>query len=256
MELLFESYSQIDLTENHIRQLHGVLLQHSEKDERHRGHYKTLPNHIEAFDERGASVGVLFETPSPFDTPRLMTTLVGETRAALSVRAHHPLLIVGMFVVRFLAIHPFQDGNGRLARVLTTLLLLRAGYSYVPYSSLERVIEENKDAYYLALRHAQSTLDKDESRLPEWISFFLTCLTKQKESLERRIERERIMAALPALDEQILRFVREHGRLTVAQAVALTGANRNTLKLHLRQLTERGELRLHGKGRTASYEPG
>ena len=136
MELIFESYADIPLTENHIHQLHGVLLKHSDKDVRHRGHYKKLPNHVEAFDEAGRSLGVIFETATPFDTPRLMEELVALTTQAFAEGHHHPLLIVGHFVVRFLAIHPYQDGNGRLSRALTTLLLLRAGYSYVPYSSL------------------------------------------------------------------------------------------------------------------------
>src|SRR5439155_2770082 len=120
--------------------------------------------------------GVIFQTASPFDTPRLMGELIGWTDDALVAGAYHPLLVIAVFAVRFLAVHPFQDGNGRLARVLTTLLLLRTGYAYVPFSSLERVIEENKDEYYRTLRRAQATLDKDESQLGDWIAFFLRCL--------------------------------------------------------------------------------
>jgi Fic family protein len=152
MELIFESFPEIDLTENHIRQLHGILLRHSEKDERHRGHYKTLPNSVEVFDESGNRLGVVFETASPFDTPRLMRELVDWTHHALETGRPHPLLVIGVFILRFLAIHPFQDGNGRLSRALTALLLLRAGYEYVPYCSLEGIIEDNKDTYYLSLR--------------------------------------------------------------------------------------------------------
>ena len=168
MELVFESWRDIPLTENHLQQLHAVLLKYSDKDERHRGHYKQQPNHVEAFDAEGRSLGVVFQTDSPFDTPRLMEELVRWTSDALAAGTHHPLLIVSVFVVRFLAVHPFQDGNGRLARVLTTLLLLRAGYTYVPFSSLERVIEENKDEYYRTLRRAQMFLDQGESQLGGW----------------------------------------------------------------------------------------
>jgi Fic family protein len=156
--------------------------------------------------------------------------------------------------VRFLAIHPFQDGNGRLARALTTLLLLRAGYAYVPYSSLERIVEDNKDDYYRALRRAQSTLDTDESQLADWLTFFLCCLVVQKDVLARKIEREQVMAALPPLDEQLLALVRDHGRLTLAEAERLTGKNRNTLKLHFRQLLATDRLILRGKGRASWYE--
>ena len=168
-------------------------------------------------------------------------------------RSTIPLLVIAVFVVRFLAIHPFQDGNGRLSRVLTTLLLLRAGYGYVPYSSLERVVEENKDGYYRALRKAQTTLDKDESRLGEWIDFFLRCLVQQKDVLVRRIERERLVAPMAPLDEQILQIAREHGRVTMAGAVRLLGANRNTVKVHLRQLVAGGHLVMHGQGKGAWY---
>jgi Fic family protein len=254
MELIFESYREILLSENHIRQLHGVLLKYSEKDARHRGHYKSLPNSVEAFDDDGRSIGVIFETASPFDTPRLMQELVDWTRAALESGQHHPLLIISVFVVRFLAIHPFQDGNGRLSRALSTLLLLRTGYDYVPYSSLERVVEDNKDEYYRTLTRAQFTLDGDESRLHEWVSFFIGCLVKQKKALARKVEMERLMTPLAPLSQELLGIVESHGRITVRQAVELTEANRNTIKRHLRQLVTAGKLVQRGTGRGTWYE--
>lgn len=234
-------------SENTIRQLHGILLEHSDKDERHRGGYKTLPNHVEAFDPDGRSVGIVFETATPFDTPRLMEALVAWTNEALAEHAHHPLLVIAVFVVRFLAIHSFQDGNGRLSRALTTLMMLRAGYRYVPYSSLERIVEDNKDGYYLALRHAQATLDKDESRLVDWITFFVRALHRQKEVLEQKIAQERLMVPLAPLSQKLL-------AITVREAVALTGANRNTIKDHLGELVSAGRLVRRGRGRGTWYE--
>lgn len=253
-KLVFESWHQIPFTENHIKQLHGTLLKFSQRDESHRGEYKKFQNNVEAFDQHGRSVGVIFETASPFDTPRLMEELVAWTQRELDSNGHHPLLVAAVFVVRFLAIHPFQDGNGRLARVLTNLILLRLGYTYMPYSSLERVVEENREQYYRALRSAQGTLDKDESRLVEWVRFFLFCLVEQKNSLSDKVQRERLMSSLSPLDEQLLRFARQHGRLTLTAAQALTKANRNTLKLHLRQLVQGGRLQLLGRGRSSWYE--
>jgi Fic family protein len=254
MELLFESWAEIPLTENHIQQLHRVLLKYSEKDQRHRGRYKTLPTSVEAFDASGRSLGVIFETATPFDTPRLMEELVAWTHAALEAGEHHPLLVIGAFIVRFLAIHPFQDGNGRLSRALTSLLLLRSGYRYVPYSSLERIVEENKDEYYTTLRRAQATLDGDESGLVDWLAFFMQCLVRQKMVLERKLERERAMGPLPRLSDQLLGIVREHGRITVREAAALTGASRNTIKDHLRNLVKAGHLAPRGRGRGTWYE--
>ena len=186
------SHTPMRLTENHIRQLHQTLLRHSDKDERHRGSYKALSNNVVAFDADGQEIGVIFETTSPFDTPREMEALVAWTRKALDEEALHPLLIIAVFVVTFLAIHPFQDGNGRLSRVLTTLLLLRAGYAYVPYASLERVIEENKDLYYKALRRTQTTLKSETPDWEPWVGFFLRSLKRQKDSLAARLDRERI----------------------------------------------------------------
>ena len=253
-KLVFDSWREIPLTENHIKQLHGTLLKFSDRDEHHRGNYKTTINNVEAFDEHGRSVGVIFETATPFDTPRLMEELVAWTKRELEGDRHHPLLVVGVFDVRFLAIHPFQDGNGRLARVLTNLLLLRTGYTYMAYSSLERVIEENREQYYRALRSAQGTLDKDESHLMDWLRFFLLCLAQQKHSLAEKLQRERLMSSLSAFDEQLVQLARQHGRLTLNAALALTKANRNTLKLHLRQLVKAGRLQLLGRGRSSWYE--
>jgi len=255
MEMIFASWNEISLTENHIKQFHGVLLKHSQKDERHRGDYKKHPNSVEAFDADGKSLGVIFETATPFDTPRLMEELVEWTREARDAREYHPLLVIAVFVVRFLAIHPFQDGNGRLSRILTTLLLLRSGYAYVPFSSLERVIEDNKEAYYLALRKGQSTLDKNEKQLGEWISFFLRCLVRQKDVLGKKLERERLMGTLHPLSEQLMEIARDHRRLTISSAQKITGTNRNTLKVHLRQLVEAGHLEQRGTGRGTWYEP-
>ena len=254
MEMIFDSWREITLTENHIKQFHGILLKHSQKDERHRGNYKKLPNHVEAFDENSKSLGAIFKTATPFDTPRLMESLVKWTDETLDVSAQHPLLVIAIFVVRFLAIHPFQDGNGRLSRALTTLLLLRAGYSYVPYSSFERVIEDNKDGYYMALRRAQSTLDGNESQIHEWVEFFLECMVAQKNTLQKKVEREKLIAALPPLSEQLVEIARGHGRVTIAAAAKITSANRNTIKVHLRKLVETGHLRRRGTGRGTWYE--
>ncbi len=256
MRTVFTAWDVIDLTENHVRQLHRDLLAHSEKDQRHRGTYKTLPNHVEAFGPDGERLGVVFETASPFDTPRLAADLLSWTRAGLTRADFHPLLIIAVFVVVFLAIHPFQDGNGRLSRILTTLLLLRAGYAYVPYSSLESVVERSRDEYYLALRRTQATLRTDAPDWDPWLVYFLSALRQQKRHLQQKIERERVMAGeLPELSLQILGIARDHGRVTVAATAEATGASRHTIKDHLKALTRDGRLTRHGAGRGTWYAP-
>jgi Fic family protein len=254
MDLVFSSWQDIPFNENHIKQLHQILLRHSEKDVRHRGAYKTNSNSVAAFDENGTQIGIVFETATPFDTPRLMAELVSWVNTERENGHLHPLLIIAIFVVVFLEIHPFQDGNGRLSRVLTTLLLIQAGYAYVPYSSLESVIELNKEAYYLALRQTQGTIRTEAPNWQPWLVFFLRSLAEQVRRLEKKVEREKnVLASLPELSLQIVEFAREHGRVTMMDTIKLTGASRNTLKQHFRDLTERNHLEQHGSGRGVWY---
>ncbi len=254
MELVFSSWPEVTLTENHIKQLHRDLLVYSDKDERHRGSYKVAPNSVVAFDENGVQVGIVFETATPFDTPRLMTELVTWIQEERQTGRLHPLLLIGLWVVVFLEVHPFQDGNGRLSRVLTTLLLLQAGYAYVPYASLESVIEQNKEAYDLALRQTQGTIRTEVPNWQPWLVFFLRSLAEQVQRLNQKVERENlVLAVLPELSLRIVEFAREHGRITMANAIRLTGSNRNTLKQHFRALVEQGHLKQHGSGRGAWY---
>jgi Fic family protein len=254
MELIFQSWGEITLTENHIKQLHRDLLKYSEKDAHHRGNYKTQPNNVAAFDEAGKQVGIVFETATPFDTGGRMAELVAWTTESFPSRQLHALLITALFTAVFLEIHPFQDGNGRVSRILTTLLLLRAGYSYLPYSSLESVIEQSKEGYYLALRQTQVTIRTDVPNWQPWVLFFLRALQQQMKRLARKVEREKIvLAALPEPSARIIEFAREHGRVTISDIVKLTGTSRNTLKQHFRQLAAQGHLALHGSGRGAWY---
>ena len=255
MELVFSSWQDITLTENHIKQLHRDLLVHSEKDAWHRGKYKTSSNSVVAFDENGAKIGVVFDTATPFDTPRLMTELVNWIHDERRSGRLHPLLLISLWVVIFLEIHPFQDGNGRLSRVITTLLLLQAGYAYVPYSSLEGVIEMSKEAYYIALRQTQGTIRTDAPNWQPWLTFFLRALAEQVRRLNNKVEREKlVLASLPELSLRIVEFAREHGRVTMGDVIRLTGASRNTLKQHLRTLVEQNHFQKRGSGRGVWYE--
>jgi len=254
MDLLFQSWEELTLAENHLKQLHSVLLSFSSKDEYHRGQYKRTSNNVVAYDRDGKEIGVVFETASPFQTPAEMEQLVEWTLHALTEKLLHPLLVISVFVVRFLAIHPFQDGNGRLSRILTTLLLLRNGYAYVPYASLEGVIEENKDLYYAALRKTQGTLKQARPDWETWIVFFLRCLKKQKDNLAEKLARERIAAPpLPPLSLTILKLLREHEQLTISELERLTGANKNTLKVRLRELTQARRISKRGQARATRY---
>ncbi|AQQ72128.1 Adenosine monophosphate-protein transferase SoFic [Limihaloglobus sulfuriphilus] len=254
METVFESYQCINITENVIKQFHRDLLQYSDKDTRHRGEYKKTSNSVEAFDTEGESLGIIFKTAAPFDTPRLMKELLDWYNEELKLAKMHPLLITAIFAVVFLEIHPFQDGNGRLSRILSTLMLLKFGYSYVPYSSMESIIEQNKDNYYLALRRSQQTIRTDTPDWQPWILFFLQSAHSQKNHLQMKLERERIfIAAMPELSLQIIEIIKSHGRCSVKNLSEVTGRSRNTIKHHLSRLVETEQIVKHGAGRGTWY---
>ena len=247
LDRIFNAGGDIALTTHQIRRLHRELMHYPAKDPR--SGYKTRPNDLPRFDETGHPLAA-FATASPADTPRRMRDLVAWTDAELARRALHPLLVIAIFIAAFLEIRPFEEGTGRLSRLLTTLLMLQSGYTYVPYSSLEARIDDNKDDYYAAFSEIQG----DPPTWLPWLSVFLGTLRQQTEVLATEMAAGHAMTAdMPDLSVQIMTQVSRHRRVTLADMVALTGASRNTLKYHLIQLVEKRHLTLHGKGRGAWY---
>lgn len=252
LTLIYESYSEILLTENRVKQLNRILLGHSGKGERPRGEYKKLPNDV--VPKRAEVVEeVVFKTATPSDTPRLMADLIGATNAALEDRALHPLVAIGRFVVDFLAIHPFQDGNGRLARALTTLLLLRTGYDYVPYASLERVIEDTKPQYYAALRDSQIAMRENAADFGAWLFFFLRALKAQQESLASKLQVEKAMLDLSGIQQRIADLVAARVRMTGPEIARELGLTDRAARYHLDVLRSRGIIAARGRKRGAYY---
>lgn len=252
---IFENYEDIPLTENYIKQLHQILLKYSQKDERHRGEYKTDTNRVAAYDAAGREIGTIFETAAPFDTPRLMRELVQWTNDTLSDHFLHPLIVIGVFVVHFLYIHPFLDGNGRLSRALTVLLMLKSKYGYMPYASMESVIEANKDAYYRALRGTQKTIWSDKTDYEPWLSFFMTSLQKQKRTLESKIQKlqQSNIDKLSFTARQILDVFSGTPELTMAELVRKTGKTEITIRKSVQNLVKKGFLTKLGTTRGAFY---
>lgn len=254
LTLIFESARDIPLTENHLKQLHGVLLKYSEGDEWHRGKYKTLENDV-VLKDGDRVVEVIFRTATPFETTRLMEELVRTTGEALADPALHPLIVIGRFIVALLAIHPFQDGNGRLARAVTALLLLRAGYDYVPYASMERIIEENKQEYYAALRQSQTAMRDDPAAYGVWLLFFLRALQAQQRSLQAKLQVERALLEVSDVQQRIADFVTEQGR-TTSQAIAHhLSLQPRAVRYHLGILAERGVIAARGGRKGRYYTP-
>lgn len=252
LQLIFDHHDELPLEERFILQLHGVLLKHSERDARHRGKYKKNENHVEAHHPDGRRETV-FRTASPFDTPRLMAELVDRSRVALDSRTAHPLIVIGRFIVGFLAIHPFQDGNGRLSRALTTLLLLRAGYDYVPYASLERIVEENKASYYAALRASQLEMREDATGFGDWLMFFLRALHVQQQNLAAKLEVERSMQQLSATQTAILAEIDRLGRVTSTILAERLDLPPRTVRYHLQTLIRHGLVEPQGEKRGRTY---
>jgi Fic family protein len=262
MESIQSAWQDLRISEGILLQLHRDLLRYSDKDERHRGEWKSLDNHVAAFGTDGKQIGIVFETASPFETPMLMEKLLGWHSKEEADPILHPLLRIAVFNVIFLAIHPFQDGNGRLSRVLTNLMLLRAGYAYASYTSLESVIEHNKEAYYLALRRTQTSFRKAVDWEP-WILFFLRALKSQIGRLRERLAAPPTTGVLPGIPDdlsplagQVLKLLEARETLSVAAAAAALGANRHTLKDKFTELVQKGYAELHGKGRGAHYRRG
>lgn len=254
MHTVFQHYEDIPLSENFIQQMHGLLLKYSDKDHWHRGAYKQRSNHVVATDAEGQQIGIVFETSSPHQTPEKMRELVEWTQQALGTGHLHPLLVIGIFIVCFLAIHPFQDGNGRLSRALTTYLLMKAGYRYVPYSSLEAIIEQEKQAYYLSLRQTQTSLALAQANWHPWLLFFLNSVKRQKDNLAVKISREHILLTqMPELAQQILEIVQSRGRITMGELERLTNANRNTLLKNIQTLIQHKQLQQNGTGKGTWY---
>jgi len=263
MNTVFDDYSIIPLSENYIKQLHHILLRHVSKDKRHRGEYKTMSNSVIALDSGGKEIGTVFETATPFDTPRLMEKLLEWTRKNLDDPLSHPLIVIGVFIVHFLAIHPFLDGNGRLSRVLTSLLLLKKGYTYIPYSSMESVIEANKEGYYRALRRTQKHIWNGKVDYEPWLSFFLATLLKQKRHLENKINTgvavtvpspSWIKSTLSRNQKAIVELFDKKPEWSSSEIAARLDMNIETVKKSLKSLVERKYLVKHGTTKGAWYE--
>lgn len=250
---IFDNFKFINFKENIIKQIHLWLLKYSKKDEYHRGFYKKNSNRVEAFDSFGKSLGIIFKTSDPFETPIQMKELIDWTNDSLEKKILHPILTIAVFILIFLKIHPFQDGNGRISRLLTSLLLLKSGYNYVFYSSLETIIEDNKENYYLSLRKTQKTLFGKKVDWNPWILFFLRCLDKQKRVLENKLKEKMVYYQLPEISFEILKFVKIHTKLKISEIVKLTKFNRNTIKKHLKRLVDMNHLVKHGSGRNSWY---
>ena len=253
LRTVFDAHAKMRFTEGLILQLHGMLLQYTDKDQARRGKYKDAPNKVVAVDERGGEA-VLFNPTPPHLTPMAMKELVDWTRAHLKNGDFHPILVIANFVLEFLAIHPFHDGNGRLSRVLTNLLLAHAGYAYMPYASLEKIIEDHKIEYYLALRQAQKDIRSPDNDISRWLNFFVDVMLRQIAVLQGFIaQSSRREDLLSANQQRALALFEQGEELTCRLLVKELKIPAATAKQTLHRLLELKLVKRVGQGRSVRY---
>jgi len=187
LEIINENYENISISKNYIQQLHQNLLKYSTKDDRHRGVYKNLSNKVVANYPDGTQ-RIIFDTTEPHLVENEMNYLIEWTNEQLISKKIHPLIIIGLFIYEFLSIHPFQDGNGRLSRLLTNLLLLKNNYLFIKYVSFENLIEQKKKTYYEALMDGQKDRYSEKERADKWMLFFLQSLEALIQRLEQKYD--------------------------------------------------------------------
>lgn len=254
LEVILDSYQDIELSERYIHQLHGILLKHSHKDQTHKGKYKNLSNQVVANYPDGTQ-RTIFRTTEPHLTPNEMQELIRWTNERIEKQDQHPLMIAATFVYEFLSIHPYQDGNGRLSRLLTTLLLMKHDYKFIQYVSFENIIETRKDDYYRALMEGQKNRYKENERIDIWVLFFLDCLITLTQRLNAKYETyNKLKLVINDRQQQIMEYVKEFKTVKVSDIENhLSQYSRNTLKKDLAFLVKEGLLLKTGEKKGTQY---
>src|SRR3989344_3735818 len=253
LENIFNSWKSLKFNESAIKHCHQELLKYVDKDEKHRGEYKKSENIVHMIDEAGQSVGILFDTTPAYLTPGKMRDLIEWTQKTLKEDKYHPLLVIGNFLVEFLKIHPFTDGNGRLSRLLTNLLLLQAGYLYMPYVSHEKLVEDNKPDYYIALRRSQKTIGSKEESIAAWLDFFLDIFLKQSQMAVELLSKENIEKILSEKQLIVWQYIEKTKETSTGDIIDNTKIARPTVKQALEVLLKLKRIERIGLGRSSRY---
>ncbi len=254
LELIYENYGNIKLTENYIKQLHQNLLRHSDKDTRHRGQYKSFSNKVVA-NYPGGVQKVIFNTTEVHLVDSEMNFLINWTNEKFDKEEIHPLIVIAHFVYEFLSIHPFQDGNGRLSRLLTTLLLLQKDYLFIQYVSLENLIEKSKKEYYQALMEGQKNRNKENENISNWTLFFLDKLNELTLKLEAKYDIFKSKGGYLNERQKLIRdYLLENQPLKLSDiARKFEDININTIKKDLQYLKKEQVITSIGKGKGTVY---
>jgi Fic family protein len=256
LEVVFENYEDIKITESWILGLHDQMLQYSEKDSRHKGQYKFGSNRVEAKDKKGNLVGVIFDPTPPHLVKKEMQELITWFDESLKEQKKHPLILVANFIFEYLAIHPFQDGNGRTSRLLTNLLLLKFGYNFTTIVSHEKLIEGSKADYYLALNKTQRTWKSKKEDISEWLKFFLKIVNLQAASALKILQGETIEYLLSEKQLTLWQWAQTlpNKEFSRKDGIEATGFPARTVESIIKKLFEMKKLARIGQGRSVRYK--
>ena len=254
LENIFNSWKSLKFNESAIKHFHQELLKYVGKDKIHRGEYKKSENKVHMINKIGQSVGILFDTAPAYLTPSQMRDLMEWTQKALAENKYHSLLVIGNFLVELLKIHPFSDGNGRLSRVLTNLLLLQSGYLYMPYVSHEKLVEDNKPDYYVALRRSQKTIGSKKENIIDWLDFFLDIVLKQSQMAVELLSKENIEKILSEKQLIVWQYIEKQKETSTGDIIKNTNITRPTVKQGLEALLKLKKIERIGLGRSTRYK--
>ena len=254
LEIILDNHEDITLSQRYIHQLHGISLKYSKKDQSHKGKFKQLSNQVVANYPDGTQ-RVIFRTTEPVLTPKEMEDLLDWTNKRISKSDMHPLMIIAAFVYEFLSIHPYQDGNGRLSRLLTTLLMTQGGYGFIQYVSFENLIEERKKEYYKVLMDGQKNRYQETEIIDKWVLFFLDCLVTLAGRLEGKYDvYSKLTKDLNQRQKEVYAFIKLQRRVQMSEIEsAFTKYSRNTLKKDLAYLVNEGMLLKTGERKGTRY---
>jgi Fic family protein len=253
LQVVFEHYRDIPISESAILQLHRDMMAYSEKDQRHMGQYKFGPNRVEAKDQDGNVVGVIFDPTPPHLTPKEMQELIGWYQWASTEKFKHPLILIANFIFEYLAIHPFQDGNGRTSRLLTNLMLLQQGYDFATLVSHEKLIEQHKADYYLALNKTQQSWKSDRENVSFWMLFIFEIFQHQAKEAQAILESDQFEYLLSEKQLAFWQWAKQQGEFSRKSAINALGFVPRTVEEITKKLLHMKKLEQLGQGRATRY---
>ena len=249
LNVIHESYEYIPVTANYLLQLHKILYSHSGKSIG--GNFKNVQNYISGIDANGKEY-TIFTPLAPYETPPAIDEICEQFNRAIAEGDVDPLILIPIFIHDFLCIHPFNDGNGRMSRLLTTLLLYRCGYSVGKYISLEAKIAKNKNLYYTSLSDAQIGWHEGNDDPNAFIKYLLGTIISAYRDFEDRMEL--IAEKLPAIDMVRKAVQSQIGKITKTQICELCPSlSASSVEVVLKKLVANGELIKQGAGRSTFY---